>query len=64
MIMRKKERVGCLLFFSWCENKSIEWQGQEGAVYLETKTFIKGFGMLANSFSTAPCLAHSAGNHI
>lgn len=40
--------------------KYIKWQGQEGIACLET--FMKGFGMLASSFSNDSCLIPSADN--
>lgn len=41
--------------------KYIKLQDQEGIAYLETKTFMKGFGMLAIS-SNDSCLIPSADN--
>lgn len=64
MIIKTKNIQWLLLqhqFFSCWEN-TFEWQSQEGIVYLEKKTLIKGFGMLASSFSNDSHLIPSADN--
>lgn len=61
---QKKKKINVYVMASFFQLvwRYTECQGQEGIAHLETKAFIKGFGMPANSFSIASCLIRSAGN--